>query len=454
MKPGSLATNCFYKAPVFAQNLAVSLKGFFEYRNRYSEGVIIDAPDQLTEEELKRQQKKLLNGIINYACDNVPYYSELLKDKRFSADDITPNNLPSYFPVIEKEFLLKNQHLFYTQSENNLKSLFTSGTTGSPLHVKYTPDARKLNYAFYEMILRQYGCHYKSRSATFGGRDFLPPDPGTVFWRKDNYNNTLYMSSYHISVKTIPYYTEMLFHWKPDFIDTYPSAIFEIAKHVMQNGIAPPHPPKFILTSSETLTYEQKATIEAAFDTIVVDHYGCTEMATMAYLTESGYFFDPRYSYVELEDTDDPCTKSVVCTGLINKAMPLIRFRIGDMVEVYSKEIFDEKFLVKRIAGRMDDIIVTPDGRHIGRMDPVFKGLEGISRAQIRQTSVDCLRILIEERFSGSYTSSEHRKLLNNIRTRLGDDISIQVQTVNSIPLSRSGKFRQVISELNQASFR
>lgn len=452
MKPGSLTTNLFYRLPIFAQNCAVSLKGFFEYRKRFSKAINIDAPEKLTEEELKSRQAKLLNDIIKHACGNVPYYKELMTNEGFSADQITPGNLRNYFPIIEKEFLRKNQDLFYTQSEKNLKSLFTSGTTGSPLHVKYTPDARKLNYAFYEMILRQYGCHYKSKSVTFGGRDFLPRDPGSIFWRKDLFNNTLYMSSYHISKETIPYYVEMLFHWKPEFIDTYPSAIFEIAKHIVHEGISFPQPPKFILTSSETLTDEHRMTIEFAFNTTVVDHYGCTEMATMAYLTRSGYYFDPRYSYVELENTEDPHIKSVVCTGLINKAMPLIRFRIGDMVEIYSEEIFEKQFLAKKIAGRLDDIIVTPDGRRVGRMDPVFKGLEGISRAQIRQTSIDCLLILVEETFAGAYTPSEHKKLINNIRTRLGDDISIQVETVDSIPLSRSGKFRQVVSELNRVS--
>ena len=67
----------------------------------------------------------------------------------------------------------------------------------------------------------------------------------------------------------------------------------------------------------------------------------------------------------------------LVCTGLLNADMPLVRYRVGDRGALAPA---DEGCRCGRtlptlatVEGRVDDVLLTPDGRRIGRLDPVFK---------------------------------------------------------------------------------
>ena len=94
----------------------------------------------------------------------------------------------------------------------------------------------------------------------------------------------------------------------------------------------------------------------------------------------------------------------------------------------------------------MDDIIVTPDGRRIGRMDPVFKGLTGIHEAQIIQDKID--HVLFRIVPAHGYSNQTKMELISNAKLRLGDKIKIDVEEVPWIERGPQGKFRAVISKI------
>ena len=154
----------------------------------------------------------------------------------------------------------------------------------------------------------------------------------------------------------------------------------------------------------------------------------------------------PEVGVLEADDSGD-----LIATGLINEDMPLIRYRVGDRIILSddSCECGRRLPLIQSVEGRSDDVLVTKDGREVGRLDPVFKGFEGIVEAQIIQRSVDELsvRYVPDESFD--------RKLLAALREslceRLGD-IEIEFEQVDVIPRTENGKFRAVISEVDGRS--
>jgi phenylacetate-CoA ligase len=128
--------------------------------------------------------------------------------------------------------------------------------------------------------------------------------------------------------------------------------------------------------------------------------------------------------------------------------MPLIRYRIGDLAVLDTKECDCglNTPILKEILGRIDHFIITPDGRKIGRLSPVLKGFP-IREAQYIQRRVDQLivRVVTAEGFD----KKTEKDIKIELRKRIGSEMAIKVETVNSIERGPGGKLRTVISEIS-----
>jgi phenylacetate-CoA ligase len=150
------------------------------------------------------------------------------------------------------------------------------------------------------------------------------------------------------------------------------------------------------------------------------------------------------------EETEEYQRGSLLVTGLGNDATPFIRYRIGD-VGTRSKHSCPcgrpgENFL--DVDGRVEDFVVTPDGRWIGRLDHIFKEQLDVAEAQILQEDVDSIEVRIIPR--PSFDASAETGLLREIRSRLGDEIRIDLRRVEEIPREANGKFRAVKSRVGR----
>ena len=142
----------------------------------------------------------------------------------------------------------------------------------------------------------------------------------------------------------------------------------------------------------------------------------------------------------------------LVCTGLLNSAMPLIRYEVGDRVAIAPP---DERCpcgrtlpILLSVEGRSDDVILTPDGRRVGRLDPVFKCDVPIREAQIVQETLTRVRMLV---IPGPEFRAEHKETLANALLERVGEMEILVEEVQEIPRSANGKFRAVVSKVSQA---
>jgi phenylacetate-CoA ligase len=105
---------------------------------------------------------------------------------------------------------------------------------------------------------------------------------------------------------------------------------------------------------------------------------------------------------------------------------------------------------VEAIHGRIEDVIVTPDGRHVGRLDAAFKYSPGIRLGRIVQQQVEAIRVDIVP--AGTYRASDGERLERELRMRLGDAIAIQLNLVDDIPAGRNGKIKFVSSVPGRAA--
>ncbi len=457
------ADRVYESSPVFLQNLLISAYGLYTYKRRYG-GKHSEYLQSLRESQwypknrIDELQFMNLSGVIRNAFETVPFYREI-----YGKHGVGPSSLRNFddlrkLPIITKDDLRANPKLFVSDvpGSGHLIEIHTSGTTGSPLTMYLRSEALEKNYAFFARSLEWAGVAPGQNSATFAGRVIMsakqeePP-----FWRKNwIVRNTLF-SSYHISEENLPLYVDELEKIQPIFIDSYPSAIFSIGKFLLDRSIESGIAPKSIITSSETLLDNQREVIEKAFHSRVFDQYGSAEMVGFINQCENGsYHINPEYGIVEIIKTDGEPAKDgelgeLVCTGFVNSAMPLIRYKTGDSAIACESMCSCGRAypVVKSILGRTDDVIVTRDGRFIGRLDPVFKGLSsGIKEAQIIQEDYDC--IVVKVVANENFCANDENLLAEELKRRIGPTISVSIIRVNEIPRSRAGKFRSVLSRV------
>ncbi len=359
------------------------------------------------------------------------------------------------FPITTKQEIRENKADYVNYDEDEFSVIFTSGSTGTPMAIEVSKDALKKNYAFFWRFLSQLNITREDKNITFAGRKIISDNQKEPpYWRFNYFMNNALFSSYHISEETIPHYIIGMEKFNPQYIDSYPSAIYQISEYINRKGICTSLCLKAIVTSSETLLPYQRKSIEQAFRCKVYDQYGSAEMCAFASQCEHGtYHIDPEYCYLEVvneegEVTDKGEVGDIICTGFINKRMPLIRYSIGDrgsIAESHCKCGRKGQTLTS-LEGRKDDFILTPDGRKVGRLDPIYKGLTGIKESQIVQTSIDEIVVYLVR--TPLHTSSCDRKLTEELNSRLGHSINVKIKHVTKLEKTSSGKFRAVVSLL------
>jgi len=238
------------------------------------------------------------------------------------------------------------------------------------------------------------------------------------------------------------------------FWQGYPSSIALLSQYLLDwHGELGTAAPRAVFTSSETLLDFHRQRIARATGAPVIDRYGNAEFSVSALQCPGGrYHVDTEFGVVEIdahEETEDWVRGEVISTGFANRAMPLLRYRTGDVATLLKREICPcgrARPILKQIDGRIEEYVATPDGRRVGRMDHIFKDALEVKEAQIVQPSTDRLVVRIVPR--PGFGPADRRQLERELRTRLGDEIRIDFENVEAIPRLQNGKFRAVVSQI------
>jgi len=331
----------------------------------------------------------------------------------------------------------------------------SSGTTGTPTEIYYTPEFHALELAVPEARnLNWAGVTYSDSRVMFGVRKVCSFDQDKPpFWRFSPAENMAYASIYHLSPRFLPYYLEFLRSYHPDNIMGYPNALHTVARYALDNNDLPA-PAKAVFTTSEIVTSQAREAIEAAWQCRIYDRYGAVEGSFFASQCEYGrYHVSPEVGVIEIVDTHGNevppgIMGEVICTGLQNTLQPLIRYRIGDVARWAVNQqcgCHRDMPILDSIEGRLEDICYTPDGREMVRFDTVFKGVENIREAQVVQQRLDLFTIYIVP--ADGFNARDIATLKNNMRLHVGR-ITTDVKAVPIIPRTVSGKFRAVVCNL------
>lgn len=357
-------------------------------------------------------------------------------------------------PVLDKQRI--RQHEFeFIDERFDFKKLFcekTSGTTGTSLKIYWDKESIQKLWAAYEIrVRRAAGVDRHTPRAMMGGRPIVPG--GAVkppFWRYNYRWHQLYLSSYHISRSWAGDYIAAMRRAGSKWLTGYGSAIAALAESAMAEGIAPLQM-KTVVVSGDTLQTGMRKSIETFFQCQCRDQYGQAEGVCWIMECEHGRLHvSPEFGILEILDPQGascPPGKSgeMVVTGLINRAMPLIRYRIGDEAAWATEQscACGQPFpIVEKLEGRMDDYLITTDGRKLGRLSTAMKASSSIHSAQIVQDRPGHAFLLV--RPGSGYTRDAAALVKADVLSRVGG-FDLDVVEVPEIPKTAVGKLKLVI---------
>lgn len=461
MDYGSKSIRSLYFAlPQTAKNLISTAYGFRQRRARYGKEFyetlnFLRESQYWSNEKLLAYQKQRVEEFLKDAVSNTPFYKN---------NPLYQVNSLENFPIIKKHDLRANLKNFYHRNLKEIPHVWahTSGTTGSAIVFPISRRHFEREYAFHALAYEWGGVSLTNRDkvAFCSGHPVAPPQrKKPPFWVYDYANNWLYFSSYHLTGENLKHYIRELEKFQPVMLGGYPSSIYLMAMAYEKFGKGKLKL-ESISTSSETLLDFQRTKIESAFNTKVFNLYGNTEKCAYIIECEKGELhLKLEHSAVEiLNNKNEPCkpgeTGRIVSTNFGNLAFPLIRYDVGDEVTIAENQTSvcgRGGMLIEKIIGRVEDYIITPDGRFVGRLDHLFKDSLNVREAQIIQKQRD--KILIKIVPENSYSEKDEILILQEARLRLGNDIKIEFEQVKEIPRSANGKFRFIISEIPEEDF-
>jgi phenylacetate-CoA ligase len=461
----SLLDRIYAASPLWLQHLGVSAFGFAWKRRRYG-GRFREAVrefvlrEKYSADEWRYYQTQQLQKLLVHAAKHVPYYSEVFKKAGLTVQDLEhfgPEDL-SGLPLLEKEPIRQNPDQFIAGNVNNkrLHTYLTSGTTGTPMAVKFTSGMHQTWSAAYEARCRRWaGLNYKMSRAMIGGRLVVPKArSGPPFWRYNLAERQLYMSAFHISPANVKYYVDAINKFKPDYLVGYASGHFFLARMICDKGLEVHHP-KAVLTSSEKLTPEMRGIIEEAYGCRVFDAYSGVEACCLASECECHQLhISPDVGIIELLGEDGSPADlgepgEIVATGLLNFEQPLIRYRTGDLAVLSGQYCLCGRQMpvLKELVGRLEDTVIGPDGREMVRFHGIFVGLPNVCEGQVIQESLSSfrLKLVVEPGFN----NKERAVIRKRFEERLGD-VELAFEIVDKIERTERGKFRAVISKVER----
>lgn len=415
----------------------------------------------LTNEELKEYQLVKLKKIIRHCYGNIPYYTKI-----FNQVGLHPRLIQSLedlrkIPPLEKNIVKKNSGFELLDKKINLKKTYkisTSGSTGEPLNLYVNFD--QLEWRFATTI----------RGFTWAG--WFPFLKNIRLWHQTLGLNTMQIAKERIDMylsnrKFFPAYEfdtsktmkliEYLSSQKNCILDGYAESFEYIARTIKNTNIKKKFNIKSIITSAQTLSKDTKTNIENFFQTKVFDKYGAREFSGIAYENDefNGHLVNMESYILEVVEKKNSETNrkigEILITDLNNTAMPLIRYKIGDLAEIKKFELEKCKLKFDRIGdieGRITSIINLPEKKWLPGtfFAHFFKDYEDyILRYQIIQTTINEIEIHIVP------TDSYNLTIQNKIETKISiylKNISIKFLLKNSIDMVKTGKFNSVINRL------
>jgi phenylacetate-CoA ligase len=403
-------------------------------------------------ETIRARQFSALQRVLHHAFQTVPYYR-----KHWTAAGVHPGIVKSLddlraLPVLTKADLRGYEDQFLSNRFEMSKLIVkrTSGSTGVPLTIRIDEASKQFKYAATLRSDEWSGWRLGQRVAkVWGNPEHLQ------FGRRGRLRNWLLERAVHLDTLhlTDARFAEFIRHIRrrrPGLLFGHAHSLYLLAERLERQGIGDVRPCGIIATAMPLHRW-QRTVIERVFGTPATDRYGCEEVSLIASECEQhrGMHINADSVYLEVEGGGR--TGNLLVTDLTNPAMPLIRYRNGDVVTMTDRVCPCGRGLpmLEQVEGRDADYVVTPGGAMISGIsltENFALKVPGTAQMQIVQESVTHVRIRVVP--ATAFDHASRGVIAGLVRETFGDGVGHDVELVEAIPQEPSGKYRFCISKV------
>jgi phenylacetate-CoA ligase len=449
--------------PVFAQNLVCDVYGWKARRERFGPRFEAKLTELLASEwwpahRIADYQDAQVRDQVRHAFEHVPFYRERWRAAGVSPDDVRGVADLARLPITTKADVRAHSDRMRADdaAPGTLVEMHTSGTTGTALQFQVDRDAIPFRWAVWWRHRARFGVHPGEWHVNFTGKGVVPQSAAhPPFWRRSRPLHQYLVNMQQLTPGHIRSLAADLDALGPRFFSGYPSIVHVYCRLVAEAGITLGQPPRFVFTGAENVLDQQRRDIEAVTGAIMSDQYGFTEgCGNASHCERLAYHEDFEYGVLECVDPEPLANGEtrgrIVATGFASRGFPLIRYDVGD-IGVWAAATDRcacgrASRILRRIEGRSDDYVVTPEGRRIMRFDYLFKDTRGISEAQVVQERLGAIVIRVV------LVDPDERRDLDVLRELVREWISpgleVGFEVMDALPRRPNGKLQAVVSLL------
>ena len=365
--------------------------------------------------------RRQLIRLLSHCQQNVPSYAGLMRTLGGSFQE-DPEAYLERLPILTRDML--RSHFDELKSADLCRRRWyleaTSGSTGEAVRFiqdrEFAGQGTALTLLYSSLAGREPG----ERQVLIWGsmRDI---QEGTESWRTRLVNRltgTTFLNAFRMDPERMRSFVIALNTIHPKLVIAYADSMLELARFTERDGLAV-IPQAAIMTSAGTLFPFIRETVERVFQCKVFNRYGSREFGDIACERPGceGLWVAPWGNYVEIVDGEgrrvpDGVEGEIVVTSLINHAMPLVRYRIGDrgvLAPTGERRLPWRGQVLKAVLGRTVDFIRTDTGAliHAGYFMYLLFRRPWVAKIQIVQTDLNRIVYRIVRTGSGDPLQAE-----------------------------------------------
>ncbi len=402
--------------------------------------------------EIENFQNQRLRRLVQHAYNNVPYYRRLFDRSKVHPNDIRAVADLSVIPVTAKkdlQALPPEEILARGVDHERLIEHKTSGSSGEPFVLWRTWIEERLLAMLWLRAVRDFGLRIRDKQAKIVIVRPVPPrnrQLASMLLQKLG----AYRADRVDCLRPPEEILSALRDLRPDVLTGFPGVLTRMAEAAGSTDRRLVRP-RLIFTGGEVLTQPMRDTISQSFGAPIFDFYGSHEFNLLAWPCKNGqeYHVCDDGMILEVVNKGRPVGAGergeVVGTNLYSFAMPLIRFRLGDMVvKGGSMCSCGQPFsTLREIRGRMIDYFPLPSGRLLHPYEivvPMQEKAKWIRQYQLVQEQVDSILLRIAP--FRIPTTEELAVFESAMRALLEPSVAFRVSIVPELAVEANGKFR------------
>lgn len=344
----------------------------------------------------------------------------------------------------------------------------TGGTTGNPTSVIHDASLRDWGRATRLLAAKMCGHPLGVRYFRLWGSepDLLHEQASLQLRVQFNLLGALNMNAFRAKEsELLAHHQVMMAHPQIDSMMAYVDAAAGLAAFIEERKLPDPKL-RTVMACAGTVTQEWRDVLQRVFGAEVFDKYGsrdCCDMACECSAHQGLHVYSP-HCYLEIVDeAGNPCppgvTGRILVTLLNNHSFPMIRYSVGDMgqwAEPGPCSCGRAWPRIRSLQGRADDMLTTQDGTQLSSV--FVRHFVGVSlnRQIIREwqlEQVDAQGFIFRYIPTTDQGLNENlAKIKSSFQLAFGANAVIDLQRVETIPVSRTGKIRWIINSYKRRS--